>query len=67
MNVARLHKSWQKLLVHWDATKLEWRDAVARDFEAQYLDELEPQLSATIERMRILSDVLNSACRDCQP
>ncbi|REK11189.1 MAG: hypothetical protein DWQ37_14755 [Planctomycetota bacterium] len=65
VGAARLHKSWQKLRAHWEQTKLEWRDTVAQDFERRYLNEIEPELKTTLERMRILADVLATAHRDC--
>lgn len=63
---AKLQESWKKLRAHWDATTVEWHDAVSQDFEARYLDAIEPQLAATLERMRALAGVLTSAQHECE-
>jgi len=49
----------------WEATNLQWHDSVSRDFEEKYLAPLEPQLSATLQRMRSLATSLSAAQQDC--
>jgi hypothetical protein len=61
-----LQKSWAKLRAHWDRTKDQWHDPVSRDFQEQYLDAIEPQIKATLERMRSLAGLLASAQQECQ-
>ncbi len=62
----KLHKAWKKLLLRWDATKTDWRDAVSRDFEQKYLEPLGPQIDATLQRMRALNASLTAAQHDCE-
>ena len=63
---AKLGKAWTKLRARWDATKLEWHDPVSQRFEEQYLDALEPQIVATLERMRALAAALSAARGECE-
>jgi hypothetical protein len=63
---ARLHEAWKKLRVHWEDTKTSWRDAVSQDFDEKYIAALEPQIIATLERMRTLTGVLTNAQHECE-
>jgi len=63
---AKLHKAWKKLRLRWESTKLEWHDSVSRDFEQKYLAPLDPQIDATLQRMRALSTSLTAAEHDCE-
>jgi hypothetical protein len=63
---AKLGKAWSKLRARWDATKLEWHDQVSEQFEQKYLDRLEPQIVATLERMRALAAAATAARNDCE-
>lgn len=62
---AKLHKAWQKLLVRWESTRVDWRDAVSKDFEENHLMSLEPQIIATLERMKALTGVMSAAQHEC--
>lgn len=62
---ARLTKAWDKLRLRWEATQLEWHDAVSQEFEATYLAPLEQQISATVSRMKTLAGVVNTAEHEC--
>jgi len=62
---AKLHDSLKKLRVRWEDTKNYWNDPVSREFEETFLDPLDPKIIATLERMRRLSAMLNSAEREC--
>jgi hypothetical protein len=62
---AKLHKAWKKLVLDWEATKQVWRDSVSRQFEEKYLAPLEPQIDATLQRMRALAASSAAAEHDC--
>jgi len=61
----KLQKSWKKLRERWEETKPHWNDSVSRDFEKKCLEEIEPQIVATLERMRGLATVLGAAEHEC--
>jgi hypothetical protein len=63
---ARLHESWKKLRAHWEATQLSWQDVVAREFNENYIESLEPQLVSTLERMKTLTGLLTTAQHECE-
>ena len=62
---AKLHKSWKKLRERWEDTKPHWNDAVSQDFEKKYIGEIEPQIMATLDRMRTLAATLSNAEQIC--
>lgn len=62
---AKLNKAWKKLRMRWEATKPAWHDSVSREFEEKYLAPLEPQIDATLQRMRALAASLAAAQHDC--
>ena len=63
---ARLHEAWKKLRAHWEATQLTWQDSVSREFDENYIAVLEPQLVATLERMKTLTGLLTAAQHECE-
>ena len=63
---AKLGKAWTKLRARWDATTPQWHDQVSQQFEARYLDALEPQIVATLERMRALAAAASAARGECE-
>ena len=64
---AKLQKAWEQLLGRWESTQLTWHDAVSQQFAEQYLVPLEPQLIATVQRMRALASMVSAAEQDCKP
>lgn len=62
---AKLHKSWQKLIVRWEQTRHEWHDSVSSQFEQRYLTPLEPQIDVTLQRMRSLAAAMSAAENEC--
>lgn len=62
----RLHEAWKKIRALWEATRQDWQDSVSQQFEEQYLAELEPQIIATLERMRTLAGAFNAANHECE-
>jgi hypothetical protein len=65
-SAAKLQKSWKKLHARWEATKEQWHDPVSQQFEETYLATLEPQIVATLGRMRSLEAALSAARSDCE-
>ena len=63
--VTKLRKSWKRVLERWQDTKPHWRDSVSRDFEKNYLAEFEPEILATLERMKTLAGMLETAAHEC--
>jgi hypothetical protein len=62
---AKLGKAWGSLRARWETTKLDWHDQVSGQFEEKYLESLEPQIVATLERMRALAAALSAARGEC--
>jgi hypothetical protein len=63
---AKLQKAWKKLHARWEETKQQWHDPVSQQFEENYLAALEPQVVATLQRMRTLAAALAAARNDCE-
>jgi hypothetical protein len=61
----RLRESLRTLRLKWDASQTDWNDGVRRDFEARYLEPLEPRVLATLNSMSNLMQVLVKAQKDC--
>jgi len=62
---ARLKHALKNLSEHWDATREQWADAVARDFEKNHLAPLEQQVNNALRGMDKLSEVLSKVRQDC--
>ena len=62
---AKLRDAVRTLRVHWEGTKGEWHDSVSREFEENYLEALEPQLTSTIDRMMRLAQMVSTAEQEC--
>ena len=54
------------LMEHWDVTREQWDDHVARDFEKNHLEPLKHQVDHTLRGMDKLSEVLIKIKSDCQ-
>jgi len=63
--IGRLQDAMKTLKLRWDETKEVWTDARAADFEAQYIEPLEPQVRMTLDRIRRLALVFNQAYQEC--
>jgi hypothetical protein len=61
----RLIYGLKQLRTAWDEAAAEWKDQVARDFEADFLAPLEDRLQSTARAMDKLFEVLEKAKRDC--
>jgi len=61
----RLHDALEILLIRWEQTKEQWHDQVRVDFEREYLDPLAPRVTALIERINGLSQLIVKARQEC--
>ncbi len=64
-NDVMLHKAMEDLLKKWDRTALAWRDQARRDFEKNYLAELEPTVKAACNAMKSIYALLRKIEREC--
>ena len=62
---ARLKYSMKTLREHWEITKEQWADGVARDFEKEHLVPLEQQVNTTLRGMDKINDVLSRVRHEC--
>jgi hypothetical protein len=51
--------------MRWDETKEVWTDQRSEDFEATYMEPLDPQVRVTIDKLRRLAQVFTQACQEC--
>lgn len=63
---SRLQGLTKELLADWAATKDSWRDAKAREFEQQYINELTAAVNATVTHIDALERVLKQIRDDCE-
>ncbi|HUY91508.1 MAG TPA: hypothetical protein VMV10_22400 [Pirellulales bacterium] len=63
--VGRLQDAMKTLKLRWDETKEVWTDVRRADFEAEYIEPLEPQVRMTLDRVRRLALVFNQAYQEC--
>lgn len=62
---ARLKHALKTLREHWDTTRVQWDDAVARDFEKNHLTPLDQQVENALRGMDKLSEVLTKVRQEC--
>jgi hypothetical protein len=62
---ARLKHAMKTLLEHWDATRAQWDDHVAREFEKNHLIPLDQQVEHALRGMDKLSEILIKVRQDC--
>ncbi len=60
-----LHKALEDLMKKWDRTAAVWRDDARRDFEKNYLAELEPKVKAACNAMKSAYGLLRRIEREC--
>jgi len=63
---AKITSAYKKMRLHWETAKEHWHDQNQVHFEKNYLDTLEPQISAALDAIAALADVLSRAERDCE-
>lgn len=52
--------------VHWEAVQSTWDDAVRDDFEKEFWQPLEAQITSVLRAMERLSPVLSKVEQECQ-
>jgi hypothetical protein len=62
----RLQLSYQALKVAWRNTADQWNDAVRAEFEATYLEPMEPEIKSAVDAIRRMDQVLAKAYRECE-
>ncbi|MGE3820434.1 MAG: hypothetical protein AB7I30_13550 [Isosphaeraceae bacterium] len=62
---ARLQHAMKTLHEHWELTRAQWDDQVARDFEKNHLEPLDHMVKHALRGMQTISEVLSMARRDC--
>lgn len=65
-SASQLSQSVKELLVEWDRTLSEWRDAKSREFQESYLAELPIHVARTAAAMEEIDDVLRKVRKDCE-
>jgi hypothetical protein len=63
---AKIASAYKTLRLQWESTKEHWHDNNRARFEEKYLDPLEPQLSAALDAIAALAEVLGRAERECE-
>lgn len=63
----RLHASFRTLQLAWQHTAEQWHDATRHEFEAMYLEPMEPEVKAAVDAIRRMDQVLAKAHRECAP
>jgi hypothetical protein len=61
----RLQDAMKTLKLRWDETKEVWSDVRQVEFEATYLEPLEPQVRLTLDKLRRLAQVFAQAYQEC--
>ncbi len=61
----KISESLKLLLLQWEATTEQWRDAASRRYEEDHLSQLEPKVHLTVDAIARLADVLERAQREC--
>lgn len=56
----------KELAADWAVTKDSWRDAKAREFEQQYINELTAAVNSAVVHMDALERVLRQIREDCE-
>ena len=61
----RMWQAWRVLNARWEQTQQQWRDPASQTFEEEYFAELEPTLTAALERIASLSQIIHAAEEEC--
>ena len=62
----QLKMAADKLEEAWEAARPDWNDVVSRTMEDEQLQPLLQQLRATLDAVTRTSNVLTTACRECE-
>ncbi len=63
--IGRMQDAMKTLRLRWDETKEQWTDQRSVEFEATYIEPLDPQVRMTMDKLRRLAQVFNQACQEC--
>ncbi|HEV3003213.1 MAG TPA: hypothetical protein VGX78_02085 [Pirellulales bacterium] len=63
--IGRMGDAMKTIHMRWDETKEVWTDQRSEDFEATYMEPLDPQVRVTIDKLRRLAQVFTQACQEC--
>jgi hypothetical protein len=61
----QLSRAMKDLMAHWRETRLYWDDALARNFERNYITPLETNMRNAGGAMDHMAALLNQIRRDC--
>ncbi len=61
-----LARAMKDLVYRWGETKASWRDAKAKEFEEQYLYEVEREIRSATSAMDQMAQLLAQAKSDCR-
>jgi hypothetical protein len=61
----KLHNAFDALHEHWHECQTQWADVVRQDFEKNYWEPIEPDVSAVLRAMDRLSLALSQLRHDC--
>lgn len=62
----RLQDSVKTIKLRWEETSDVWNDVRRVEFDKTYMEPIEPQVRATLERLRKLASVFHQACQECR-
>ena len=60
-----LHQALEEILRRWSNTASEWRDDARREFQKEYIDELDPSVRAAGIAMKSLYALLRKVREEC--
>jgi hypothetical protein len=62
----QLYSTFKTLSVHWEQTLTYWQDAVQRDFEEGFWNQLEPRVQQTLGAIDRLGQIMARARQECR-
>jgi hypothetical protein len=63
--MGRMQDAMKTIRLRWDETKEVWTDQRSAEFEATYIEPLDPQVRMTMDKLRRLAQVFTQACQEC--
>ena len=63
----RLQDATKTIRLRWEETTEVWNDVRRQEFDAKYMEPIEPQVRAALDRLRKLAQVYYQACQECKP
>lgn len=62
----RLQDATKNIRLRWEETKDVWSDARSADFDAKYMEPIEPAVRMALDKLRRLAQTFHQACQECQ-